>query len=289
MTDISIIIPCFNEEEGIGKLLTTLSKDPYIKKCEIIVVDDGSSDQSARIIGGFKSVRLIKHVRNAGYGQAVVTGMKNSTRSNVVWMDGDGQHQLGDVIKLCKILVAPEIDFVIGERDRNSHQVKRRILGKLVLRMFIKLCGVSSISDFNSGLRGFKTNVIRKYFHLLKGGFGASTTTTLLMEMRNYNGATCSINVLSREGISSVRQVRDGMRTILLIFRSLLLFRPMQFFLTVGLAFFAVGITYGIWTTISEGIGFPVFGAVLVLAGIIVVMLGLITDQISQLRLEKFE
>lgn len=289
MIDISIIIPCFNEEKSIGTLLNTLSKNPYIKKCEIIVVDDGSSDQSKKIIERFKFVRLIKHNRNSGYGQAIVTGMKNSTRANIVWMDGDGQHQVADVVKLCKVLVAPEIDFVIGERDQYSYQVKSRLLGKLVLRMFIKLCGVSTISDFNSGLRGFKTSVIRKYFHLLKGGFGASTTTTLLMEMRNYNGSTCSINVLSREGSSSVRQVRDGMRTLLLIFRSLLLFRPMRFFFSVGLMFFTVGLIYGLWRTFSEGIGFPVFGAVLVLAGIIIIMLGLITDQISQLRLEKFE
>lgn len=289
MTDISIIIPCFNEEKSIGTLLTTLSKDLYIKNCEIIVVDDGSSDRSARIIEQFKFVKLVRHVRNSGYGQAIVTGMKNSTRSNVVWMDSDGQHQVDDVVKLCKVLVAPEVDFVIGERDQDSYQVKSRLLGKLVLRIFVKLCGVTTISDFNSGLRGFKTSVIQKYFHLLKGGFGASTTTTLLMEMRNYNGFTCSINVLSREGDSSVRQVRDGMRTLLLIFRSLLLFRPMRFFFSVGLIFFVVGLVYGVWTTFSEGIGFPVFGAVLVLAGIIIVMLGLITDQISQLRLEKFE
>ena len=289
MTDISIIIPCFNEEESIGILLKSMSKDPYIKKCEIIVVDDGSSDESTRIIEKYKSVRLIKHVRNSGYGQAIVTGMKNSTRSNVVWMDSDGQHQVKDVVKLCKVLVAPDIDYVIGERDQNSHQEKSRLFGKLVLRIFVKLCGVSTISDFNSGLRGFKTNVIKKYFHLLQGGFGASTTTTLLMEMRNYNGSTCSINVLSREGSSSVRQIRDGMRTLLLIFRSLLLFRPMRFFFSVGLMFFMVGLIYGIWTTFSEGIGFPVFGAILVLTGIITIMLGLITDQISQLRLEKYE
>ena len=162
-------------------------------------------------------------------------------------MDADGQHQVSDVVKLCKILSAPEIDFVIGERDQDSHQVKSRLLGKFVLRMVVKLCGVSTITDFNSGLRGFKTNIIKKYLHLLKGGFGASTTTTLLMEIRNYHGTTCPINVLDREGTSSVRQIRDGMRTLLLIFRSLLLFRPMRFFFSTGLLFsqLASSMAYG--------------------------------------------
>lgn len=289
MADISLVIPCFNEEKSIGKILTALSNHPFTNKCEIIIVDDGSSDDSTKIVENYKCAKLVKHSRNQGYGQAIVTGMQNSTRKNVVWMDADGQHQVSDVVKLCKILLTPEIDFVIGERDQHSHQVKSRLFGKFVLRMVVKLCGVSTITDFNSGLRGFKTNIIKKYLHLLKGGFGASTTTTLLMEMRNYYGSTCTINVLDREGTSSVRQIQDGMRTLLLIFRSLLLFRPMRFFFPTGLFFLTIGLTYGVWKTFSDGTGFPVFGAVLVLVGIIIIMLGLITDQISQLRLEKFE
>ena len=109
------------------------------------------------------------------------------------------------------------------------------------------------------------------------------------MEMKNYNGKTCKINVLNRKGISSVNQFRDGFRTILLILRMLLLFKPMKFFLVIGVAFLMSGLTYGFWEVITVGTGFPVFGAVLVLSGIVTIMLGLITDQISQLRLEKFE
>ena len=134
-----------------------MSNNPFTNKCEIIIVDDGSSDDSTKIVENYECAKLIKHARNQGYGQAIVTGMQNSTRDNVVWMDADGQHQVSDVVKLCKILSAPEIDFVIGEkRSRFTHQVKSRLLGKFVLRMVVKLCGVSTITDFNSGLRGSK-------------------------------------------------------------------------------------------------------------------------------------
>ena len=93
MADISLVIPCFNEEKSIGKLLTALSNDPFTNKCEIIIVDDGSSDDSTKIVESYKCAKLVKHLRNQGYGQAIVTGMQNSTRENVVWMDADGQHQ----------------------------------------------------------------------------------------------------------------------------------------------------------------------------------------------------
>jgi glycosyltransferase involved in cell wall biosynthesis len=289
MSDISIIIPCYNEEDNIKNVITSILEDTFLKECEIIAIDDCSSDKTNEILNQFKSIKIIRHHHNFGYGQSIITGMKNSSKSNVVWMDGDGQHQVDDVVKLSKILINEDVDYVVGERDSKSFQVKSRILGKFILRILIKFCGIKFIKDFNSGLRGFKTKIIKKYYHLLVGGFGASTTTTMLMEMKNYNGKTCKINVLNRKGISSVNQFRDGFRTILLILRMLLLFKPMKFFLVIGVAFLMSGLTYGFWEVITVGTGFPVFGAVLVLSGIVTIMLGLITDQISQLRLEKFE
>ena len=293
MAHISLVIPCFNEAENIGDLLTALSQHAYLKEAEIIIIDDGSKDKSVAIIEDFISqrphFRLLKHGRNRGYGQALITGMKEASNENVIWMDSDGQHRLEDVEKIAKILVADDVDFVVGERDAKSHQVKSRLLGKFVLRQLVRLAGVRQITDFNSGLRGFKTALIRRYLHLLSGGFGASTTTTLLMEMRGYSGQTVSITVLDRMGVSSVRQVRDGLRTMLLIVRALLLFRPMRFFMSIGLSFLITGLVYGFWIALSQRLGFPVFGSMLVLAGIQTIVLGLVTDQISQMRLEKFE
>ena len=293
MAQISLVIPCFNEAENIGELLKQLSEHAYLKQAEIIIVDDGSRDNSAEIIDTFISQKpnfiLLKHGRNRGYGQALISGMKQATGDNVIWMDSDGQHRLEDVEKVARILAEQDVDFVVGERDSKSHQVKSRMLGKFVLRQLVRLAGVRQIKDFNSGLRGFKTALIQRYLHLLSGGFGASTTTTLLMEMRGYAGQTVSITVLDRMGVSSVRQVRDGLRTMLLIVRALLLFRPMRFFMSIGLSFLITGLGYGFWIALTQKLGFPVFGSMLVLAGIQTIVLGLVTDQISQMRLEKFE
>ena len=287
--DISVIIPCYNEEENIEKLLLELLQDSFLKECEIILVDDGSTDQTSSIIKKFTAVKFLKHPTNFGYGQALVTGMRSANCSNVVWMDGDGQHQIKDVVKVSKALLPKEIDYVIGERGASSHQEKSRLTGKFFLKVVLKMSGVKSITDFNSGLRGFKTKLILKYMHLLKGGFGASTTTTLIMDGRNYHGKLITITTLKRGGQSSLNQIRDGMRTLLLITRATLLFRPLRFFLSISCLFLFTGITYGIFITLKDGTGFPVFGAMLVLTGVNTLLLGLISDQISQMRLEHFE
>ena len=138
-------------------------------------------------------------------------------------------------------------------------------------------------------LQGCQTKTIKVYNPVLKKNVPLAIHNNTSDFMKNYNGKTCKINVLNRKGISSVNQFRDGLRTILLILRMLLLFKPMKFFLVIGVAFLMSGLTYGFWEVITVGTGFPVFGAVLVLSGIVTIMLGLITDQISQLRLEKFE
>ena len=287
--DISLIIPCYNEEKNIEALLTKICADEFLKNVEIIVVNDGSKDNTGSILKKFSNISVLTHPTNFGYGQALITGMKSANRSNIVWVDGDGQHQIEDVVRLSKNLLPEEVDFVIGERGKSSLQSGSRVLGKYFLRVLVKFSGVTTIHDFNSGLRGFKTKVIQKYWHLLKGGFGASTTTTLILDGRGYFGKCIEITTLERDGHSSLNQVSDGFRTLLLIIRSMLLFRPLKFFLSIGFLFLFSGLSYGLIITFNEGTGFPVFGAILFITGVLTLLLGLVSDQISQLRLEKFE
>ena len=106
---------------------------------------------------------------------------------------------------------------------------------------------------------------------------------------RNYNGGEVPITVKKRMGMSSVRQIRDGMRTLLLVLRILLLFKPLHFFGSVGLVTALLGFIYGVWSTFSEGLGFPVLGAVLFLFGVQTIFWGLVVDQISAMRRERFD
>lgn len=286
---LSIVMPAFNEGLAIGELLARLCSEPSLAGAELIVVDDGSFDDTAERTAAFARVRLLRHSLNKGYGAALTTGMRHATRDFVVWIDSDGQHRIEDLISVGKSLGEGDCDFCVGIRGSNSHQDPRRRFGKWILKRFVQLAAGRAISDFNSGLRGFRTSVIRKYLHLLPKGFGASTTTTLLMLEGSYLGREVPIIVQARIGKSSVRQVRDGLRTLALILRIFLLFKPLQFFGSIGLTMTLAGLAYGLWSALTQGLGFPVLGAVVLLSGLQTLFIGLVMDQISAIRRERLE
>lgn len=285
----SIVIPAYNEGQAIGATLEQLCAEPLLVEAELILVDDGSTDDTAAVAARFDRIRLIRHPVNRGYGAALVTGMQSATRDYVLWMDSDGQHRVTDLIAVARRLVEGNLDYCIGVRDASSYQDPRRALGKWVLRQVVRLAAGRGVADFNSGLRGFRRSVIRKYLHLLPKGFGASTTTTLIMLERNCHGGEAPISVRPRIGKSSVKQVRDGLRTLTLILRIFLLFKPLHFFGAMGLAMTVTGLGYGLWSAFVEGKGFPVLGAVVFLSGVQTIFLGLVLDQISAMRRERFE
>jgi hypothetical protein len=287
---VTVILPCFNEEKAVGDTLDKLLSHENLKHCEIVVVDDGSSDGTFAILEQYKGrICVVKHRLNRGYGSAIDSGCRASTKDFVVWMDSDGQHRVEDVEQVIQSLVGNDCDYVIGCRNKNSHQVGSRKLGKFVLRQFVQLAIGKTEIDFNSGLRGFKTKVLKKYLSMLVGGFGASTTTTILMQKRRYYGELVPIEVLERTGESSVRQVRDGFRTLLLISRISLIFTPIKIIGSIGLSQLIVGVIYGLFKALVEKQGFPTFGMLIAISGLQTVFLAVVLDQISQLRMAKFD
>jgi glycosyltransferase involved in cell wall biosynthesis len=289
LTSLSIIIPAYNEEKAIGAVLDGLCSAPELESAEILVVDDGSTDATSAVVSRFHRARLVKHSTNRGYGAAISTGVNMSIGDTIVWFDADGQHRVEDLVTVARTLVEENLDYCIGSRDNNSYQASDRKLGKFILAVAVKLAAGSVIKDFNSGLRGFKREVIQKYLHLMPKGFGASTTTSLIMIERGYIGKEVQIVVRNRIGKSSVNQIRDGFRTLMLVLRIFLLFKPMQFFGGIGLFFILIGATYGFTKAFMNRQGFPVLAALVVIFGIQSVFFGLLADQISSLRREKFE
>ncbi len=286
---LSIIIPAYNEADGIGNTLDDLCRDPRLADAEIIVVDDGSSDVTSERVAAFPRVTLVRHTANKGYGTAIITGVKASTGAFIVWFDADGQHRTEDLAAVAEALITQNLDYCVGVRDARSHDVYSRKLGKFVLKQTVRLAAGQYVKDFNSGLRGFKREVLLPYLHLMPKGFGASTTMTLLMLERGYHGGEVPIIVRERIGRSSVRQVRDGFRTLMIILRIFLLFKPMVFFGGIGSVLIVLGSIYGFAEAISVREGFPVFAALIIILGVQAFFFGLLSDQVSQLRRERFE
>lgn len=287
--DLSILIPAYNEEAAIGSVLDSLCNNDEIKNAEIIVINDGSTDKTVEIVQQYPRVRLLSHRFNKGYGSAIVSGMFASNGRFVIWFDSDGQHRIEDLIKIRNSLISNNLDYCIGIRDSNSHVEPNRIVGKYILKLAILILTGRQTRDFNSGLRGFRREVLMRYVHLLPKGFGASTTTTLLMLERGYYGKEIPITVLPRKGKSTVNQIRDGYRTIRIISRVLFLFKPFRFFGSMGIVFILIGSIYGINRAISLHQGIPILASLVIILGVQSFFWGLISNQISALRLEELE
>jgi len=280
----SIVVPAYNEEEGISGLLEAVKALDLFEKYEFIIVDDGSSDQTAAVAKRYP-VKVIRHSVNKGYGASLKTGVRRATTPLVITMDSDGQHDPAYIDTIVEML--GEYDMVIGERSATSFQVKSRKSGKWLIRKTGEMLVGQKLPDYNSGLRGFHRDQIYNILHLMPNGFSFSTTSTLAYLKEGYNIGTFPIQVVERVGrASSVQFVRDGSKTFLLLFRIIMLFNPLKVFFPASLLFTATGAIWGINGYLFFG-RFPNSGIILITLGMFMFFFGLLADQISLLNRKK--
>jgi glycosyltransferase involved in cell wall biosynthesis len=278
---LAIVIPAFNEQGGIARTLASLQKS--LPDAEIIVVDDGSTDKTADIVSMHHRVKLIQHTVNRGYGAGLKTGMRSSTREYVAWFDADNEHNEEDLCRLVDRLHSENLVAVIGERPNRGASLTRNI-GKLIITYIGRTLKLGIRNDLNCGLRVFRKDVILRYLPLLPDGYSASMTSMIVMLERGYPTAFEPITTKPRIGTSKVK-LTDGFRTIISLIRMVMLFAPMRIFLGIGSVLIGVGIGYSVLLAVFFGRGIPTLGAVAITVGFLISMLGLLADQISQLRL----
>jgi glycosyltransferase involved in cell wall biosynthesis len=289
-SDLTILIPSFNEEGGLPPTLTGLLGEPRLAGARVIVIDDGSTDKTAEVAASFAPrVEVLRHKNNQGYGAGIKSGTRHATTHWVAWFDADGQHRTEDLVSLYETAVRDHYDAVFGNRTAGSAIVKSRVAGKKVLSIVANSVAQQKIPDLNCGLRVFRRELLAAYLPLLPDGFSASTTTTLLCIKRNRHFTFSPIKVEVRIGTSTVKQVRDGLRTLHLMMRILFLFQAFKTFATVASFFFATGLVYGVAIALWRGQGFPVLAELLCIVGVIVFCFGIISDQISALRIDLLE
>jgi glycosyltransferase involved in cell wall biosynthesis len=284
---ITVVIPAHNEEGAIGAVLSALRGVTHAALREVIVVDDGSSDRTGEIAEA-SGVRVIRQPSNRGYGAALKAGIRAARSEYVLTMDADGQHRIEDVLKLCDAVSGEgSADCVIGHRTKLVHSPLWRMPGKWFLTHLARVLTRKEIRDLNSGLRVMRRDVIMRYMHLCPAGFSFSTTSTFALASRGYRVEFVPIRVERRVGKSSV-SVATGFQTILLILRLASLFNPLRVFLPLALLFIMGG---AIWTLpyLMQGEGVTVAAMLSMLTGVTLFGMGLICDQVAQLRLERFE
>ncbi|MCF8374547.1 MAG: glycosyltransferase family 2 protein [Bacteroidales bacterium] len=278
---VSIIIPAFNEEIGIKPFLDKLQADGFCDRYEIIVIDDGSVDSTAEIVAQYP-VRLLKHHINKGYGAALKTGIRKAKGEKIIMIDSDGQHDPATIPTIAEML--DTYDLVIGERTSNSFQVKRRQSGKKLIRVVSEYLIEQKLPDYNSGLRGFHRELILSYLHLMPNGFSFSTTSTLAYLKEGYTIGTTPILVAERQGRpSSVKFIKDGSKTMLLLFRIIMLFNPLKIFFPASLVLTFLGLLWGTYGYfVAER--FANSAILVTLMGVFSFFIGLLADQISILN-----
>ncbi|MBK68715.1 MAG: hypothetical protein CMF54_02855 [Legionellales bacterium] len=284
MNKLSIVIPAYNEEEGIVETLKQLISS--FPDSEIIVVDDGSTDSTVEYVTNFETVNLIKHEFNRGYGSAIKTGMQSATRDYIAWFDADNEHNAENLKNMVEILESKKLVAVLGQRDRSINKI--RGFGKFIIRLLAWSLDVKTGVDLNCGLRVFRREIILRYLYLLPDKYSASMTSTIIMIERKYPFTFHPITINQRLGESKVA-LSDGFEALILVLRAITLFSPIRVFLRLSILLLSVGIVYGLIKALITGLGFSVLSAILIMAGLIIGVLGLIADQISQMRLTNLD
>jgi len=274
----SIIIPVFNEEKSIREILDVMIELEYDKRYEVIIVNDGSYDKTAEILQEYP-FKIINHNYNKGYGAALKTGIRKASGRNIITFDSDGQHNPAYIPEIENLLIDNEL--VIGERDNKFLQPKNRKWGKKIIRFVGEYLVNQKLPDFNSGYRGFKSDIIKGLLHIMPNGFSFSTTSTLAFIKEGYSLATFPIQIQERQGRkSNVKSFSDGTKTILLLFRIIMLFNPLKVFFPASLIITILGIVYGIYGYIVFN-RFPNTAVIVFLVGIFMFFIGLLADQIA--------
>lgn len=282
---ISILIPAYNEEASIANVLQGL--ETWRTRAEIIIIDDCSTDRTAQIAeqAGF---RVIRHRMNKGYGAALKTGIRAAMGDIIVMMDADSEHNAAQISNLLDHF--DDNDMVVGARSKGSHAPLLRRPGKWLLSKVANYLAQTNIPDLNSGFRAFRKDVAKLFLHLLPNGFSFTTTLTLALLKEGYSVAYVPITTSPRIGTSTVNPIRDGLNTLMLIIRIIALFDPLRVFAPTSGVLFLTGLIYwGLDIFLRQRINIPTGAVLVILASVIIFMFGILADQVSAIRREKYE
>lgn len=275
---ISIVLPAKNEALIVG---TTVSRiKACMPKAEVIVVNDGSTDDTARIAEA-AGARVVHHPYSKGNGAAIKTGARAAGGEVIVFMDADGQHDPSDIFRLLE-KVEQGHDMVVGARQKGSQaSVGRGLANGLYNRLASWMTG-HRVEDLTSGFRAVRADNFREFLYLLPNGFSYPTTSTMAFFRAGYSVAYVPIHAAQRVGKSHIRLLHDGMRFLLIIFKIGTLYSPLKIFLPFALSMFFIATGWYLYTYIHAN-RFTNMSALLYTGSVMVFLMGLISEQITAL------
>lgn len=281
----SVVIPAYNEEQGIEQVLqqlcATLSDSPV--PYEIIVVDDGSRDKTAAILGSFRGIRLISHPVNKGYGAALKTGIRFAEHNLICITDADGTYPNERILELIDHMQRHHTDMIVGARiGKHVHIPLVRRPAKWFVAQLANFVCDQHIPDLNSGFRVFRRQSILPFWNMLPNGFSFTTTITLCMLTNAYLVEYVPIDYHPRSGRSKIRPIRDTINFLKLIMRMALFFNPLKIFIPLSLILLIIAVAAGLYTHLVIGKMADMTTAIIALTGVQCAMLGLLAEMITR-------
>jgi glycosyltransferase involved in cell wall biosynthesis len=279
---VSIIIPAFNEGATIGPLVQRLRA--LHPAAEIIVIDDGSSDDTAAIAGQ-SGASVYRHPYNIGNGAAVKSGIRAATGDVLVFMDADGQHDPADIERMLSFF--PEYDMVVGARSLKGQASVGRAFGNNAFNLMASYVAKYPVQDLTSGFRAIKADIARSFTYLLPNTYSYPTTITLGVLRSGRSLKYIPIEACKRkQGRSKIKFFQDGIRFFMIIVKICTLYSPMRVFLPVSFMMFLLGLGWYAYTFFTEG-RFTNMSALLFTTSITIFMMSLVSEQICQMRFER--
>ncbi|QMV72013.1 glycosyltransferase family 2 protein [Comamonas piscis] len=275
---ISIVLPAKNEEQAVGQTIQRIIN--LFPNAEVIVVNDGSTDQTAAAAEA-AGAKIVHHPYSKGNGAAIKSGARAASGECIVFMDADGQHDPADIPRLLK-KIAEGNDMVVGARQKGSQaSIGRGLANGLYNRLASWMTG-HKVEDLTSGFRAARAEKFREYLYLLPNGFSYPTTSTMAFFRAGYSVAYVPIHAAKRIGQSHVKILKDGTRFLLIIFKIGTLFSPLKIFAPIALSLFLLASGWYGWTWYHSA-RFTNMSALLYTGSVVVFLMGLISEQITAL------
>ena len=276
---LSLILPARNEAKGLRLLLPNLVA--ALPHAEIIIVDDGSDDDTPTVCAKFP-VRVVNHPYPKGNGAAIKSGARAAYGDILIFMDADGQHQVADIQALLAKF-KEGYDMVVGARTPGSQASAQRAVANDFFSRFATWMVGQRVEDLTSGFRIVDAKKFRKFLYLLPNRFSYPTTITMSFFRSGYSVAYVPVHTPKRIGASHLRPFRDGVRFLLIIIKIGTLYSPQKLFLPISAGFFGLGFAYYLFTFFTMG-RFTNMSALLFISSILTFLIGIVSEQISALH-----
>jgi len=279
--NVTILLPAYNEEQSIAATINNIRK--LHPDFEILVIDDGSTDNTMRVAMD-AGATVWPHPYNIGNGAAVKTGLRMASGEWIILMDADGQHNPEDIARLLEY--KSQFDMVVGARTKTSETSLHRDFANKIYNWFASYVTKFRIEDLTSGFRIVNKNSIQQFINLLPNTFSYPSTITMAYLRTGRSIKYIPIQTRARKGKSKIKLLQDGSRFILIITKVATLFSPLRVFLPISLSLFCLATAYYLFTFITQG-RFTNMSALLYNSSLIIFMMGLISEQISQMHYDR--